>query len=680
MSYLFQVSIGPVQSFIGGARRTRDLKFSSSFLSELAEAATSTISKKYGEESLLFPVILADGLEDVPNKILAYIKEDVSSETLKELALQIKAAIDARVRTFRDSVFQTIGQGRFDVVGAEQQIADLVEYIWAGVRYDEHTDNYAKSRQRLEALMAARKNTRDFTKVNWGSSQPKSSIDGLLESVILEDEYPPKWGRVEKASGETRGQLKNIYLQKARDLRAYFDAGPHEKLSGVDLLKRLGKINKEEQDFPSTSHIAVLPFLQGIARLPSEKQQKIAKLQGAYVAALEVIRTEIPFKLDRLPENYRGNSYWSDQDIFSLGDYDGALLFPERFPDVVGDAQVFQEARKSFQKAELHLQEFFDEVGFYPAPYYVLLVADGDSMGQVIDAQAQGNQGMKNHKALSEALAHFASSVREIIEKHEGVRIYSGGDDVLALLPLHEAVQCACKLAEAFYNELQTFTDGKRSPTLSVGLAVVHHLHPLGDALRIARDAEQHAKHIPGKNALAITVQKRGGSPCEVSGKWDVFEPRLEHQISLAQSEIIPSGMAYELREVALRLESEEDQKLKISPPYVQYAALRVFQRKLDEAGRQKHSKKEVALALYVLKRMIGLIGTTETPEKAFNALKQILEVKDEETERLDELRKAVSPLDQIQPARAEALANELVVARLFAEARLLAMGGVNSK
>ena len=39
MEYLFLASIGPVQSFIASARRTRDLWFGSMLLSELAKAA-----------------------------------------------------------------------------------------------------------------------------------------------------------------------------------------------------------------------------------------------------------------------------------------------------------------------------------------------------------------------------------------------------------------------------------------------------------------------------------------------------------------------------------------------------------------------------------------------------------------------------------------------------------------
>jgi hypothetical protein len=157
--------------------------------------------------------------------------------------------------------------------------------------------------------------------------------------------------------------------------------------------------------------------------------------------------------------------------------------------------------------------------------------------------------------------------------------------------------------------------------------------------LEIARQAETHAKKQSGKNSLAITVQKRGGPPCEVSGRWSAFDQRLEAQILLYQKDIIPAGMAYELEEIALRLEPEPDHtgNQPISPPHVQYAALRVFQRKLDEARRAGHSIEEIRETLEQFKEMIGL--------------------------------------EHHQPVRVGRLADELVVARLFADARRLAQG-----
>ena len=640
MPYLFQISIGPVQLFIKGARRTRDLKFGSLFLSEIAMTAAQTIRKTCGAESLIFPAFpfkTEDRPDNAPNKLLAYI--DTSPESVAE---ETEKAIHERVQQLWTNVLQHIGNAvPFAQEQAEKQIGDLVEYMWVAVEYDENNpeESYVEALQQLETLMAARKNTRDFAPVTWANwqsredSQLKSSIDGQLESVIPKNLYPQRHGPDPSSDKETQ--------QKIKTLRKVFGAGPHERLSGVDLLKRLGPIasvasgetaNPEEDTFPSTSHIAALPFLQALHSLPEGKLERTNRWKNGYLGILNKIDA---FKPDILPKAYRGNIHW--ENIFVLGSYDGALLFPKRFPDVVGDARVYQDARSSFREAERVLENFYHDIGFHPDPYYVLLVADGDSMGKAINHQA--THGMGHHKALSEALAHFATEVRTIIKRQMGVRIYSGGDDVLAMLPLHTAVDCARQLSQAFQERLKSFPDENgKSPTLSVGLAVVHHLHPLGDALEIARAAENRAKRGE-KNALAITVQKRGGPPCMVGGRWDVFEPRLQRQIKLCQGGIVPAGMAYELEEIGLRLEPETEHGANqpISPPYVQYAALRVFQRKLDEAKRRGYSNSEISATLDLLKEMIGL--------------------------------------EHIQPVSVGKLADELIVARLFADALLLAKG-----
>ncbi len=48
------------------------------------------------------------------------------------------------------------------------------------------------------------------------------------------------------------------------------------------------------------------------------------------------------------------------------------------------------------------------------------------------------------------------------------------------------------------------------APTLSAGLAVVHHLTPFDAALEVARRAEKDAKKT--RDALTILVDKRGGA------------------------------------------------------------------------------------------------------------------------------------------------------------------------
>ncbi|HEY1352219.1 MAG TPA: type III-B CRISPR-associated protein Cas10/Cmr2 [Ktedonobacteraceae bacterium] len=683
MSYLFQVTLGPVQSFIMGARRTRDLKFTSSFLSRLARSAAFTIARHCGETSLIFPTIplMSDVPTDVPNKVLAYITAECAPVTLAGL---IKDGIDTELNRIKDSVFQKIPRGTFRRAEAELQIAGLVEYLWAAVEHDEKHNRYALSRQCLEALLAARKNTRDFASVTWGSEQPKSSIDGQLECVIAKDAYPRL--STTKVLDDT---LRPGVEQQVRNLRDVFGAGPHEKLSGVDLLKRLGPIEEGEYSFPSTSHMAALPFLCGLKNLPDAQRTRAEEHLKTYTDALLGIQAVIPsFALDTLPRAYQHRTF-GDR-VVSLGEYDGSLLYPERFPDTVGDTRLFQLARQHFQQATRLLEDSLQELALRPGPYYTLLVADGDCMGEVVDALAQREDGMQQHRKLSLALIAFEKEVRQIIERHISVRIYSGGDDVLALLPLHEAVPCASDLAAAFRSALDPFASAiGRVPSLSVGLAIVHHLHPLGDALKIARNAEQRAKGGQ-KNALAITVHKRGGPPCEIGGQWSRFDARLQCQIELCQSGILPSGMAYELEEVVLRLEAglpgsgargeprKAGLEAELSAPHVRYAALRIFQRKLGEAGRQGGRQREAILALYALKRMIGLIGTDEasqTPDEALQAL-------DEGRENRplpEDVREQVRAFDRLDPVSVTDLAAELIVARFLADAYVLASAGRNT-
>lgn len=268
-------------------------------------------------------------------------------------------------------------------------------------------------------------------------------------------------------------------------MRTHFGAGPHEKLSGVDLLKRCGPtllpgnegiapetptdahaLIKSSETFPSTSHLAALPFLHALNTLEGEGRRQAEQWKKAYIAELQQIQKSVPFELDILPQEYQGQHYW--QKIFSLDAYDSALLFPKRFPDVVGDTQAYQTAQTAFQKAVTILEDFFHQIHLRPTPYYVLLAADGDSMGTVIDWQGQGKEGMQRHQRLSTALATFARQTKDVVRQHKGVCIYSGGDDVLALLPLHEAIACAQILAENLFAQARLLATGRREGAGSV--------------------------------------------------------------------------------------------------------------------------------------------------------------------------------------------------------------------
>jgi CRISPR-associated protein Cmr2 len=143
--------------------------------------------------------------------------------------------------------------------------------------------------------------------------------------------------------------------------------------------------------------------------------------------------------------------------------------------------------------------------------------------------------------------------------EHDGALIYAGGDDVLAFLPLHKVLPCAQRLANDFKTAMKSWTvldNGElRSPTLSMGIAIVHQLLPLDEALAMVRKTEKVAKDVTGKNALAIVVKKRGGEAVQVEGHWGDTDERLRTLVTLHNDDAISRKAQYELMDLASRLE-----------------------------------------------------------------------------------------------------------------------------
>ncbi len=508
--YLILVAIGPVQDFIATARRSRDLWFGSWFLSEISKTVARTLVDVNGgrSDSLIFPAASEDDLKqnsafNSANKILAVIDADP-----KPIGVRIKVEANARLCEIADEAFR----GRtFDVELANKQLADLIELYWVAVEFDGSDASYPAARAKAEFLMAARKNTRDFRSVDWGSRIPKSSLDGKRESVIYD---------------QARRGPSELY----RD----FKIRKGEQLCGVGLLKRLGVGFAEDgirlDRIASTSHIAAKPFLDKLTNKAAFEEFK---------------RKLIELGIDH--SEFHSVPQYQSHPVF--GQADGHLLFEDRMRD-------YFETDEEIKNAKTILNEFlgtaFGKKG-RPEPYYALLAADGDNIGKAIDAQTTPS----GHRAFSQALSCFSSQVRTIVnERHKGSLFYSGGDDVLALVPLDTVLGCADELNSEFTRSMAQFVDADgKSPTLSVGIAVAHHLQPLTDALDLARTAEGEAKKVDGKNGLAVIVDKRSGAPRTISGKFPELLQRFRELISLYRTTEVPVQLGYELRDLSRRLE-----------------------------------------------------------------------------------------------------------------------------
>lgn len=625
--YLLAISIGPVQDFIASARRSRDLWFGSWWLSEISKAAAYAIHSNGGE--LIFPSpahpdidLQADSSFSVSNKILARVRTSDIQNFCREV---VYAAMTHRLGIIREQVLSDLKGLKIHWKNAGEQIDDLIEFYWAASPFDENVKHYDSVRRRVEALLAARKTTRNFDRPTWSDNIPKSSLDGLRESVIDESIFNQLEDRnlTEKAKADIQQQLRVRYGLRGK-----------ERLCGIGLVKRHGKPKGRGgiDSFLSTSHVAALPLLNRLRDRPSEdcsaRGTEALRVYIDSLTSLAVVGSNEEFK--KTFGHIHPDATLRPHRCFAREDgslfYDGHLLFRERLHEFFRDqdtCRLAEAALATVLKAAFGTKE---DPNPSPHPYYAILHADGDRMGAVIDQQSE--QGHEAHKKLSEALSGFAEDVKQIVEvTHDGSSIYSGGDDVLALLPLHTALDCARHLADRFQAALNSFPDKDgKTPTLSVGLAIGHHLDPLQDTLSLAREAEKLAKkevpnkQNPQKNALAVTLSKRSGADRTVKGSWDkaqaarALDCRLNRFIFLLLDDELPDGVAYQLQDLALRLTpskgANEDDRTTLMR--VQRAeAKRILRRKQPKRGALQRPADKILDEFCGFK---GKQGQTDTP------------------------------------------------------------------
>ena len=564
-SYLVVISIGPVQGFIASARRTRDLWFGSELLSEIAKAVALDLDSSGAE--LIFPSprskddLQAGSSFNVGNKLMVLI-DNTTSEEIKKLAGEVKSAANQRWKLLAGESLRKIQTHpvKFNVREEvwTKQVNDILEVFVAWTPLQE---NYGETRKRLEQLLAARKNTRDFKpsavpeEVAW--SLPKSSLDGQRETVL------PKTLK--------RWQRRRMGLSEG------------EQLDCPALVKRLGGEDHDSR-FTPLSRIAIDPWLRGVVN----KKIDLGQIKECLNGLVD----------DGLVTNVLGN-----EKLYNDLPYDGQLLFPsrieaerKRLDREKEEGEPTHQTDKAIRRLNL-LDDEIKKAGLYtkfgdPLPYLAIIAADGDRMGKLLNNIGDADA----HRKVSEKLTLFATSVPAITRKYRGHCIYAGGDDVLALVPLDKAVGFARELRDAFCDKLKAF--GGDAPTLSVGIAVGHFLEPMGRLLGLARQAEKLAKgnELPEpaqKDALGIILSPRSGAAIEYRARWGENPDRTLHTwINAHLEDLIPDGVAYELREEArdLRWAREED----VNHPLIAKEVERILGRKKAAHGQKDLSEQMI--------------------------------------------------------------------------------------
>ena len=609
MNYLLAISLGPVQEFIAAARRTADLQAGSSLLVELAQCVARVVQAN-GANRLIFP---GDIEKDGPNKILARVIDSDSAAVAALAALARQSAQAFLEEAWTKAIGEMRGNSRhLDHDLASTQIARFLEFNAAWVPIPDE-NAYADARVAVDRLLAGRKALRQFEQCDEARNEtrkgrPKSPLDPSRDCAL----------KTERFQVPTTCRRYPLWLKN------------NETLDAVSLLKRVRGVTANS-DTPSTSDMAVRSILPELrAAAPQE------------VAALEALVKKAEREVD-------------------LGDF----MFEGRLADL--EAEMQADAEESETSGKLTAGDFAEirklrhnalnaSGRFEYPPYYAVLAADGDLMGRLLNTLTK----WEHHAAVSNMLSDFAEEAATTVRDFEGHAVYTGGDDVLALLPANRALACAASLAALFRIKMQegmkslgvALTSPEQGGTLSVGIAITHCLEPLQVSLEYARAAERDAKIK--RNSLAVRLHTRGGEPMTVAETWEEI-PTVSEWASLivAMRGELARGFPYELRALA-----QECRGVSLSSNIIQREALRILDRK-------KGGKAESAEQFAALRRKL-----TPPDLKAVNATAGMAQT-DAEGRALTADKAGASLIDNAD--QLEEFAKKLVIVRFLAELESIA-------
>ena len=170
--------------------------------------------------------------------------------------------------------------------------------------------------------------------------------------------------------------------------------------------------------------------------------------------------------------------------------------------------------------------------------FYALLLMDGDKVAAMLSqasqyiktlkADSNGNTYIPATTCITKCLSKFANGVDAVVKEHNGITVYSGGDDVLVLLPIDKATKCAFALSQIYTqyfksDDITLLKDNEviSRTTISAGLIFSHFHVPFTQVLEQAHhQLDEIAKGQNGGNSLAVAVMKPGNLSMQWVTEW----------------------------------------------------------------------------------------------------------------------------------------------------------------
>lgn len=510
MNHCFHFTLGPVQGFVAQARRTRDLWAGSFLLSWLAGQALAEVRRQGGE--IVFPAV-ADAQGNPTDALLAAIEgRPLSADPQPQIgslpnrfkatvpATFDPAAVSAAVQKAWSGLAQAVWDQFVSKIAAhghdtgtiwQRQIAGFWDIAWV---LDDDPGDGSDAR-----WLEARK--------NWRSRWP--APEGGDHCVLMSG-----WQELSGFTGARQGDRQRAFWRALATGVGGLDLREHERLCAIALVKRLfPKLPRQQLqntlgfvpggnvhavgNWPSTAYLAAVPWLR----------QFIG--DDTLRTALETYRSDVQRATDAGVMGERATQLPGLQALGESAGLDGNFFHANALANA-GDTPLANTGADDPRAALLqHLKRLNDQIGSAASPWYALLLLDGDRLGKLL-AQAGAAE-------VSQALGRFSRKVAGIVREHDGVTVYAGGDDVLALLAMDRALDCALALRGAYG---KAFTQ-KADATASASVVYAHYRLPLRQVLQTAHhQLDAIAKAANGRDSLALAWLKSSGPAAQWVATW----------------------------------------------------------------------------------------------------------------------------------------------------------------
>ncbi len=496
-STTFHFTLGPVQGFVAQARRTRDFWAGSFLLSWLAGAAMQAVIQQGGKINFPSPDddylkwLIGKGTGKpprqgcIPNRFKA-----IQAEVPKGFK---PVLVEEAVRTAWWALAESIWERDLKCHVNKSAEVECTRAIWE--RQCEQFWEIAWALGDDNALLDRRK--------NWRTQLPPEEA-GVKCSMMA------GWQELSGATSPTDSQLNDFWKPLRETFTTDFDSD--EALCAIAFIKRRfvtgfadlrvempnnwtlygWKVNGQ---MPSTADLAAAHW--------------IAQLKDADPNTLKQLRTATE---DLLGESDGG---LSQLDCVGKTGLDSLICLHSSalFAHVLDNQKICAD-RSKVNTVKAVIKALGQKQP--PSPFYAILLMDGDSLGQLLQSDKTAPP------KISNALNQFTAAVPEIVHKHNGFLIYAGGDDVLALFPMEDALKGAAAIRVEYLAAFQKAFNKSGCSTISAAITFAHVKTPLTRLLHNSHHLlDEIAKNATGRDALAVRVEKGSGETLQWAQPWE---------------------------------------------------------------------------------------------------------------------------------------------------------------